>query len=1500
MSHPQKGAAVLNALLSFALIFTAGYGVYEIIPADTAAQQASATLALGETDLASAADVATPSLETRAGSSRCDSSKSQSAAESDAQADDLNAVCVPGCTYDVYQQSASAEYATKVVALDTCPQINGQATLSCARTARCVVRYCIGSSPCVEAGSKSLAGGSPEQYLKQKLGMSTDTGPITLKESPDLQKVLDLAKTNPAAAQEMLSGMSQPLQAAYKELQGEAVQQNKTEIQNNIEAIKELGASNPAAQQEYQNKISALQEENQKLAQVNPGLVTSQGVLAAPGQDYPELGPIAGSEGRDSMPEFARGQDTFADAELAHRATETQHVSPSFAGECPDCVSGERAWPDANWRPLYAAAGDQREAAFQEVNAEPQEWPTSVWKPESSQENAAFEELNRGGGSTLLEERNQEGVAARAPGSLSDTELDRLAELSLRRQAAAQAENAGDLVPLNQAESYEWRNLIQRYGEFGLIEHDERPRTPDEDSRYAEYVAKLQRGEMLTREETVDMMRLDDRRRSLGDVDGRNGVAPLSTTEVEEYAGFQQKRARGEAYFTREEIEQYRDLRTRYAFAGTSDELVSGTPRTSEEAAELKEIFNKRPSDRTVGEWVRALNDEAADDSFVRQFNNPYKVEPNTNSPITGSITAEELPVLPGEVREGLGAVPQAAAEGASPAERDYVEKLNGGWAFDTFAAGAKGPEFEEANWPEDIERLSDGSCLQDTEEELGYNSAVPCPLPTRTTYGAVWRPDQTFLSGNESEAPRGDEPNANTSRAGTVANTAPELTGELTPLDEAEKLRYAELVRDSWQPGYDYESEENKEVQKLAARYGAFGLERASTEPLSVEEQARLDELENKDKASKTVAEWAQLMDLKAKQGYALRDQDTLNEMLPDPEDFPITDAERVALGAKPDTGLTGAQNAATLNDGDLRRLAELQNMHARENAPGSDYRMSNEEFRERADLLERFRSQGVNSEWKRLTEDEEKRYVELQDKDAKSGLTLAEREEALKLEARYRQYALSTPTSPTPSAAEGLGYIPQSAAPGASLVEQGYIEALKGGWVFDVTTGDGSYALEGFRVKQQSPALEESLSDTTSQERIDDCARHRDCTGDAPRAVWTPQHQLTEFASGPQSTTQAIDDTNPPGDQSSSAMPRGIVTSTSDCGVAADENGKCPPAQPANISKQDKDYGPGTETLPSKKDKDYGPGTESASAPTPRPDGTAPKQGIEENSGYCLATAGSSSERLWLVNRGYQCDATGQGSYSCTMQKGAAGCAPSFNPTPSTPAAPQAPQKSGTAPAPTTRSAGASQGSGAAQQQQTGTPQGSGAPQPQQPYTPSNAQLQQAIPQQGTVLSGDYFCVTSKDPLIVMPLSAGQAMPANCYNAEYQRAQNAANAGATQAQNSPLTQKPMWDTQTGLPCTNEFANKIVCGTVQSVPLPWQKPAATPGVTAQNLQNYPGWQPGAAAPVSQTGGMCYASIYNGDQFTYAIARGYTCQYGMYPTVCSKPDLGAPSSCTSP
>ncbi len=283
------------------------------------------------------------------------------------------------------------------------------------------------------------------------------------------------------------------------------------------------------------------------------------------------------------------------------------------------------------------------------------------------------------------------------------------------------------------------------------------------------------------------------------------------------------------------------------------------------------------------------------------------------------------------------------------------------------------------------------------------------------------------------------------------------------------------------------------------------------------------------------------------------------------------------------------------------------------------------------------------------------------------------------------------------------------------------------------------------------------------------------------------------------------------------------------------------------------------------------------------PRPDGTAPST-IEESDGFCFATAGNASQRLYLVNRGYQCDATGLGSYSCTMQKGAAGCTPPFNPTPAPAATPRQ----------TTTSAPANQ--------QTPPPQPGTSPQ-QAPVVPQVAPpsgrpcLTTGCGPGDVVPAGGGFCVVSQVPLIVVPVAAGSPFPANCYNT--------VPPGATTPPVQTLNQNmPLYDTQ-GNPCRDAnhpnypFANQIECKTVKPAPLPWQRPVAppTPSSTTQNPVYQPGWQSPTPAAIQQTGGQCYATANNVDQRVYLSLRSYGCFGTTYPMACSKTDSGGANGC---
>ncbi len=120
MSRSQRGAAVLNVLLSFAAFATVAYGIYEIIPTNAASQTAAAVLTESTTEGATAS-----SKIGLQGPKQCDApleEKDQAptdtvSTESKPEDEGLKKECVPGCLYRV--QASGDVIATDLCALST-------------------------------------------------------------------------------------------------------------------------------------------------------------------------------------------------------------------------------------------------------------------------------------------------------------------------------------------------------------------------------------------------------------------------------------------------------------------------------------------------------------------------------------------------------------------------------------------------------------------------------------------------------------------------------------------------------------------------------------------------------------------------------------------------------------------------------------------------------------------------------------------------------------------------------------------------------------------------------------------------------------------------------------------------------------------------------------------------------------------------------------------------------------------------------------------------------------------------------------------------------------------------------------------------------------------------------------------------------------------------------------------------------------------------------------
>ncbi len=596
----------------------------------------------------------------------------------------------------------------------------------------------------------------------------------------------------------------------------------------------------------------------------------------------------------------------------------------------------------------------------------------------------------------------------------------------------------------------------------------------------------------------------------------------------------------------------------------------------------------------------------------------------------------------------------------------------------------------------------------------------------------------------------------------------------------------------------------ESAEYNDLLTRYSTYGTQDQAPGPLFKSDNERLRELSLKEDG-RTVSETAEMWTLNAQKsgigndlniesinpnGEIKRGNITVENLLPT-ADTP-TPSHLGAVWEPPiDTPAREAFTPApteALTDGETRRLAELLEKNDQGYATNNPAnRPTLEEVEETDRLLQRHRDHGtVSHNPGPLTPEEADRLAELSKKSREGTISSEERVQQLNLLAQERQLGKDDTIAANPTG------IPGQRENSIASEPLGEVRVPRAVW--NPTT---AFELANDEPQSAAPLTEEEKRTLLNYDPL----------------IATPEQQADH-----------------------ESLQRRLEAQPRQGEKVADD----PPTEvPCNRNLEPCD------TLLSQKESET---PALAPTPQPRPDGRPPASGIEEQSGICFASAANSSERLYLVNRGYRCDATGVGSYSCTLTKGADGCAPYFNPLPPLPpiqAAPQPPRPATPGAQPTPRPT-----------QPGGTPTVSPETPPATvPATPS--QPQQPV-------------LTSKPPLY-------------------------------DSQGNPCT-------DTNHP-NYPFANQIECRTVKPVPLPWQTgsnrittsqlPVIAPNIPQQDRLYVPSYQGSVVAAIEQSGGRCFAVATNMNQHAYLSALRYTCWGNGYPQSCGKPDTGIVNSCTS-
>ncbi len=263
----SRGTSVLAALVFVAVLSAVAYAVHAIVPNDPMAQTAASRVAFleeGDTGGFSSMPQTSGETETKpkaelSGDAACKApielqQDKNASVKFDATQDVLN-TCVPGCLYKIGESSGN----TVVKAHDRCaPGTRG--TPACKAT-RCEVQLCNESGECEPVAASAASG-----VLSSTMGVKSE---IQIKASPDLQKALEQAKTGSLDAYQQLPPY---LQETFRGVQQEQIQTNTAAIQNNLDAIREMGESAPAARERLEADTARLQLENQNLARVSTAI----------------------------------------------------------------------------------------------------------------------------------------------------------------------------------------------------------------------------------------------------------------------------------------------------------------------------------------------------------------------------------------------------------------------------------------------------------------------------------------------------------------------------------------------------------------------------------------------------------------------------------------------------------------------------------------------------------------------------------------------------------------------------------------------------------------------------------------------------------------------------------------------------------------------------------------------------------------------------------------------------------------------------------------------------------------------------------------------------------------------------------------------------------------------------------------------------------------------------------------------------------------------------
>ncbi len=269
----HRGASILSALVFVAILSGVITGLEYFATSSTNPTTQVAEVVTAVTSKPAVAKKPDASLK---GDDRCNAPIVQKKGPKEGR-EGVGSVCVKGCMYKIYPGTT-----TTVDATDTCKGItDAAAKKKCETQSPCNVFQCsAGAGACVAVG------GGSDAKKDELLGKAAQV-PEYFKDDPTIKKILDDAKTNPAAAQAALSKLDPYMQAAFDEARAdEQMKINDKQVDNN-EIIKRLGENDLEAKK-LADENKRLDEQKANLSKVDTEKLAKEQTPLAPPDKKPE------------------------------------------------------------------------------------------------------------------------------------------------------------------------------------------------------------------------------------------------------------------------------------------------------------------------------------------------------------------------------------------------------------------------------------------------------------------------------------------------------------------------------------------------------------------------------------------------------------------------------------------------------------------------------------------------------------------------------------------------------------------------------------------------------------------------------------------------------------------------------------------------------------------------------------------------------------------------------------------------------------------------------------------------------------------------------------------------------------------------------------------------------------------------------------------------------------------------------------------------------------